>query len=184
MARPYAAHLAGLNRERCDVEMTVTPWLVAHLVAGTALAAIGWVVQVVVYPAFALVGVAEWAEYHRRHGQAITLVVGPPWVAQAVSVVGLAVVAPSATAVLLGVLALAGVALTVFAAVPAHGRLGAVRAPSGTSGTPGDRTGAAAVDPVQLRRLLRANLWRSLVWSASVLVSATALLTGGLPFAP
>ena len=143
-----------------------TPWLVAHLVAVTALAGIGWVVQAVVYPAFALVGTAEWPAYHRHHTRAITLVVGPPWVAQAVGVVGLAVVDLSAVAVVLGVLALAGVGVTVFAAVPAHTAL------------------AAVVDPTQLRRLLRANLLRTVVWTTSALVSALAQVTGGLPFTP
>jgi hypothetical protein len=144
----------------------MTYWMLAHLVATTALAGIGWVVQAVVYPAFALVGAAEWPAYHRRHTRAITPVVGLPWVVQAVTLVGLAVVDLSPVVTALGVLALAGVALTVFAAVPAHSRL------------------AAGADPAQLRRLLGANLLRSLVWSASALVSALALIPGGLPCTP
>ena len=60
----------------------------------------------------------------------------------------------------LAALALAGVALTVFAAVPEHDRL----APGG--------------DP---RRLLRANLVRTLVWTAS---AAVTVVLGSLPSAP
>jgi hypothetical protein len=64
-------------------------WLVVHLVAVSALAGIGWVVQCVVYPAFALVGASEWAAYHARHTRAITPVVGLPWAAQGISTVAL-----------------------------------------------------------------------------------------------
>lgn len=53
------------------------------------LTGVGWVVQVVVYPAFALVGDAEWPAYHRRHQSAIATVVLLPWLAQGVSTVAL-----------------------------------------------------------------------------------------------
>lgn len=98
-------------------------WLLVHLTATAVPAGIGWVVQVLVYPAFALVGEPQWAAYHRAHQRAIALVVFPH------------VARPgrrrdrthprrlAATDVVLGVLALAGVALTVFAAVPAPARL-------------------------------------------------------------
>ncbi len=133
-------------------------WLLVHLASTAVLAGIGWVVQVVVYPAFALVGDPQWAGYHRAHQRAIALVIFPPWLAQAVAVIGLILDGPAATDVALGVLALAGVALTVFAAVPAHGRL----------------------DPTDLRPLLRANLARTLVWTAS----ATLSLVIALPSPP
>ncbi len=111
-------------------------WLLVHLAATAALAGAGWVVQVVAYPAFALVGAPQGAAYHRAHQRAIALVVFPPWLAQAVAVIGLTLDGLSSSDAVLGGLALAGVALTVFAAVPAHGRL----------------------DPTDLRPLLRANL--------------------------
>lgn len=135
------------------------PWLLAHLVATTALAAVGWLVQLVVYPSFALVGAAEWDRFHARHQRSIAVVVGPPWVAQAVSValLTLALGLPGAG---LGALALAGVLITVLGAVPEHGRL-----------TPG----------ADLRRLLRANLARTLVWTAS---AAASVLLLSLPSAP
>jgi len=56
-------------------------WLAVHLVAVAVLAGVGWVVQVVVYPAFRLVGPGEWARYHAHHLRAITPVVTVPWLA-------------------------------------------------------------------------------------------------------
>ncbi len=130
------------------------PWLLVHLTATAVLAGVGWVVQVVVYPAFALVGVAEWDTYHRRHQRAGTLVVGPPWLVQGTSVGVLGFTAPDVGVAALAVLAVAGVLLTVFAAVPAHTRL----------------------DPHDVRPLLRANLLRTWVWTAATALSLGLLL--------
>lgn len=132
-----------------------------HLVSATALATVGWLCQALVYPAFALVGATEWSGYHLRHGRAITLVVGPPWVAQAVAVLALLVL-DLPVGLALGTLALTGVVVTVVAAVPAHQRLTA-------------SDGVAA--PAELRRLLRANLARTLVWTVAAGLSAVLLLT-------
>lgn len=120
------------------------------------LAGVGWVVQVVVYPAFALVGDAEWPDYHRRHQSAIAAVVLLPWLAQGVSTVALLLGGRSAPVVTLAVLALSTVVLTVAGAVPAHGRLTDQR------------------NPTVLRALLRANLLRTLAWTGATLVAALA----------
>jgi len=136
-------------------------WLLLHLVATAVLAGVGWVVQAVVYPAFALVGPAEWPAYHRQHVRRIGWVVGPPWLVQGVSAAALLLAAPWEFAAL-GGLAAAGVALTVCAAVPAHGGLHADR---------------------DLSRLLRANLLRSAVWTIATVVAA-AQLAAGLPLRP
>jgi hypothetical protein len=136
-------------------------WLVAHLVAVAVLAGVGWVVQLVVYPAFGLVGAGEWARYHERHMRAITRVVTVPWLVQGVSTAVL-LLAPGAVglpvAAVLAALALVTVAATVGAAVPAHGRLGAAPGPS------------------ELSTLLRANLVRTLAWTASTALAAALLL--------
>lgn len=130
--------------------------LLVHLVASTALAAVGWLVQVVVYPSFALVGPAEWDRFHARHQRAIGLVVGPPWLAQGVVVV-LLTLATGVPGAVIAALALAVVGLTVLGAVPEHQRLG----PGG-----------------DLRRLLRAKLTRTLVWTAAAGLTAVLLGNG------
>lgn len=134
-------------------------WLLVHLVTTAVLAGVGWVVQVVVYPAFALVGEAQWPAYHREHLRRIGWVVGPPWLLQGVSTGALLLASPGEFAAL-GLLAAAGVALTVLGAVPAHTALDTGR---------------------DLRPLLRANVARTLVWSAATVLAAVQL---GLPWRP
>lgn len=140
-------------------------WLVVHLVAVAVLAGVGWVVQLVVYPAFALVGAGEWAAYHERHRRAITVVVAVPWLAQGGSTVALLVAPGSAgraAAVALAAFALVTVVCTVTAAVPAHDRLAA----------------AGPGDAADLRALLRANLLRTLAWTAATALAAVLIARG------
>jgi hypothetical protein len=136
-----------------------TGLLLVHLAATAALAGVAWTVQLVVYPAFALVGEPRWAAYHARHTRAITRVVAVPWVAQGGSTAGLLLWPAGGLVASLGlaVLALVPVAATVGSAVPAHGRLAA-----------GFRVG-------DLNRLLRANLVRTVAWTASAVASAVLL---------
>jgi hypothetical protein len=119
------------------------------------------VVQLVIYPAFALVGAAEWPEFHRRHQQSVARVVLLPWLVQGVSTVALLLEGLTAPAVALAVLAAATMILTVAGAVPAHTRLATTR------------------DPATLRALLRANLWRTLAWTSST-AAASAVVGGQL----
>lgn len=130
--------------------------LLVHLVAVAVLTGLGWVVHGVVYPAFALVGDAEWDAYHRAHSRAITLVVGPPWLVQGVSAAVLLATRPVSTAGVLVLVALAAatVVLTVVGAVPLHERLG---------------RGRRAPD---LTRLRRVDAVRSVAWSASTVLGA------------
>lgn len=140
--------------------MSGTGLLLVHLAATAALAGVAWTVQLVVYPAFALVGDSRWAAYHARHTRAITWVVAVPWVAQGGSTAGLLLWPPGgglAASLGLAVLAVVTVAATVGSAVPAHGRL------------------AAGFRPDELRRLLRANLVRTVAWTASAVAAAVLL---------
>jgi hypothetical protein len=138
-------------------------WLVVHLAATAVLAGVAWVVQVVVYPAFALVGPERWPDYHAAHTRAITRVVLLPWLAQGVSTVALLLAPPAgdlAAVIVLAALALAGIVLTFAGAVPAHDRLGKQ---------------ADGAGPL-LARLMRVHLVRSMVWSASVVLAAVLLI--------
>ena len=134
-------------------------WLVVHLTAASALAGVGWVVQLVVYPAFRLVGPDAWVPYHRAHTQAITRVVAVPWLLQGVSTAALLLSSGDRlVAAVLAVLALVTVVSTVLTAVPAHGRL------------------AAAAGSADVTVLLRANLVRTLAWTGSTVLAAVSLL--------
>jgi hypothetical protein len=144
--------------------MSPDSWMLVHLVAVAVLTGVGWVVQVVVYPGFAQVGAREWPAFHGAHARAITWVVGVPWAVQGLSTVALLLAPPPdrwAAVLVLAGLATAGVALTVLVAVPAHRRLGHIR--------PGD------VPSRELAVLLRANLARTLAWTAATGVAAALL---------
>lgn len=130
-----------------------------HAAATLLLAGVGWVVQVVVYPAFALVPASVWARYHDAHSRRIAVVVGPPWLVQGVTTVVLLVDDAGRPLVLAcAAAALAGVLLTL-GAVREHGRL------------------AGGVDPAVLRRLLAWNLARSLVWTAGGVAALVLAVT-------
>jgi hypothetical protein len=116
--------------------------LLVHLTATAALAGLVWVVQLVVYPSFLLVGAADrtgaaFAAVHAAHTRAVTWAVGPPWAVQGASLAALLVRdGLSPLRVLTGLLALATVVVTVTVQVPLHARLDrgwgrAGRAPAG-----------------------------------------------------
>lgn len=142
--------------------MGSTTWLAVHVLSAAVLAGVGWVVQVVVYPGFALVGAESWQAYHDRHSRAITAVVALPWLAQGVSTAALLIAPPAgrgAWVVVLAVLAAVTVVVTGAAAVPAHGRLG-----------------RGADRRSEIRRLLRANLVRTVAWTGSAVVAVVLLV--------
>ena len=139
-----------------------TPWLLVHLVSVACLTGVGWLVQVVVYPGFRLVGAEQWVGYHRRHSQGMGLGVVLPWAAQGVSVFALVVAAPSVPSVLLAGLAGVTVLVTMAGAVPVHTRI---------------RT---LVSDRDVALLLRANLVRTLAWTASTVITAALLVAAAV----
>lgn len=98
---------------------------------GTTLPLVGliWFVQLVAYPLFAVVGAAEFADYHAAHSRWITWVVGPLMLGELAGVVASLVFAtaqpssePASPALAwLGGALLAGIWLvTFFVSVPQH----------------------------------------------------------------
>ena len=134
--------------------------LLVHLTATAVLAGLVWVVQLVVYPSFLLVGAGPaWAAFHDAHARAVALVVGPPWAVQGVTVAALLVRdGPSPLLLLTGALALATVVVTVAASVPLHTRLG------------------QAYDDATARRLVRTNWLRTAAWTAGTACAAALVL--------
>lgn len=101
---------------------------------GTTLPLVGliWFVQLVAYPLFAIVGAAEFADYHAAHSRWITWVVGPLMLGELAGVVAslaLATLQPSGASASrelawLGGALLAGIwVVTFFASVPQHATL-------------------------------------------------------------
>jgi hypothetical protein len=101
--------------------------LLVHAFATTALAGLIWTIQVVHYPLFSDVGLAEFSKFHHDHSFRITLIVGPLMAVEGITTLLLlarrpAGVSPFLTwgaAVVLAVVHLATVGLSV----PAHNRL-------------------------------------------------------------
>ena len=134
--------------------------LLVHLTATAALAGLVWVVQLVVYPSFLLVGRSPaWPALHAAHTRAIGLAVGPPWAVQGIAVAALLVrEGPSPLLLLTGALALATVVVTVAVSVPLHTRLG------------------QAYDDATARRLVSTNWLRTAAWTAGTVCAAALVL--------
>lgn len=96
----------------------------ALLVVDAYLVGLGVIVALVVYPAFRLVGTAEWPSYHQRHTRAIGLAVAPIWLAQGVLCAVWILSGPHrGLAFAHGFFAALGVLFTVVGAVPQHNAL-------------------------------------------------------------
>ena len=124
--------------------------LLSQVVLSCVLVGLIWVIQVVHYPLFALVGRAEHVVYHAAHVRRITWLVAPLMLLELGGGVALWWVAPPH----LVWAARGGVALlgliwvsTALVQVPAHDRL------------------ARGWDPVAHRRLVRSNWVRTWAWS-------------------
>lgn len=134
--------------------------LLAHLTATAVLAGLVWVVQLVVYPSFRLVGGdPSWPAFHAAHTRAVALAVGPPWAVQGGTVAALLVRdGPSPLLLLTGALALATVIATVVVSVPLHTRLG------------------EAYDDGVAQRLVSTNWLRTAAWTAGTACAAALVL--------
>ena len=101
--------------------------VLCSLVAAAFMAGVGWLVSVVQYPLFALVGADAWAAYHDAHRRRITYVVLPAMVAELASAAWLALDPPAFVdprAAWAGLALAAGSwGLTALVAVPDHERL-------------------------------------------------------------
>ena len=131
--------------------------LYVQAAASLAMAGVIWMVQLVQYPGFLLVGAAEFPAFHAAHSQRITLVVGPLMAIEGLTALWILVARPSGVppwAALLG-LGLLGVALatTMFVSVPLHGRL------------------TTAWDAEAIRRLVATNWIRTAAWTARGVLS-------------
>jgi hypothetical protein len=126
---------------------------IANLALAAYMAGVGWLVQAVVYPGFALVGAGEWAAFHAAHSRRITPVVAPAMIGQAGVAVALLAERP-------GVLTAVNLALA-----------GGLLAVTGTVFPWLHRR-----QPGAQRQLLRANAARTAAWSAATAVAAALAL--------
>jgi hypothetical protein len=112
-----------------------------------------WLVQLVIYPAFAVIATDRFVAWHAGYTRAITRVVGPLMLAQAALLIGLAARDRRVPVMLaLGMVGVAWLA-TAGIAVPLHGQLQAL-----------------GHDPALIERLIRTNWIRTASWSLAFLL--------------
>ena len=135
--------------------------LVVNLSATWFMAGLIWLIQLVHYPQFALIGVDGWAEYHRRHVSTITLIVGPAMLIELLSAVGLLWLRPVGVPAWVLWAGLVMIVLlwasTATLQVPAHDRL------------------SAGMDEAQLAKLVGTNWLRTALWTGRGVLMAWCL---------
>ena len=101
--------------------------LLLHIASTWAMVGLIWTVQRVQYPGFALVGIREFAAYHRHHSQRISKVVGPFMAIELVTGIALLGTHPEHVPASLLQVGLALIALnwawTGLVSVPLHSRM-------------------------------------------------------------
>jgi hypothetical protein len=126
--------------------------LLVHAAATLSMAGVIWIIQLVHYPLFGLVGTSGYALYHEGHTRRITWVVGPGMVVEAATAVLLVLRVPDGVPAWEPVAGLVAVGLlwlsTWLVQVPLHGRLG------------------TGFDVGAHRALVRTNWFRTALWSA------------------
>ena len=126
----------------------VSTALYVHAVATLIMVGVIWVIQLVHYPLFELVGRENFVAYERAHTVRIGFIVMPTMLVEAASTLALVVLDGGALALLGGVLLLIIWGATALLQVPCHERL------------------AVRFDESAWRRLVRTNWIRTIGWTA------------------
>ena len=141
--------------------------LQAHAAVSLALAAVLWIVQLVVYPAFRWIDPALFVLWHEGYTGAVTWVVAPLILLQTAGVAGRYCFLENLEPLWLleAACTLAAWAVTVFVSVPIHNRL--------QRGLP------RAEQLSAMQRLVQTNWPRTLAWSVSAACSWIAASGNG-----
>ena len=122
--------------------------LLIHAAATWALVGLIWTIQVVHYPLFARVGVAQFVAYHRAHTRRIAWVVGPLMLVELGTALLLCMGRQGQLVWWVSLLPLAyNWSATGWVQVPLHRQLG------------------ARADPALIQRLVRSNWGRTWAWT-------------------
>lgn len=136
--------------------------LLANALATWFMTGLIWIVQIVHYPLFAIVGLEHGTDYQRSHQFRISFVVAPPMLIEAATSLALAWYVPVGVA---GWQVITGIGLvlviwlsTALFQVPCHGRLASL-----------------GFDDRVHRRLVRSNWIRTIAWSLRAALVAVML---------
>ncbi len=125
----------------------------ANRLVAFGLVVLIWLVQLVIYPAFADIAIEGFRGWHSRYTRAITWVVAPLMLAQVLLAGFLIARTPNLFTILYLVLVAATWLLTALVAVPIHNQLG-----------------AAGHDAARIQRLIATNWLRTGIWTIAFLV--------------
>lgn len=131
---------------------------IANLTLAAYLTGVIWVIQLVHYPLFARVGHEQWTAYEAAHQRRITVVVGPPMLAQPAVALGILLARPGALAIVNLVLCGALLAITLAVFAPLHGAL------------------AERWSDATHRRLVGLNVLRTVAWTSQAGIAIALLV--------
>lgn len=154
MVAPALAGIIATGRRRRGITHSVE--ISVHFAATWFMTGAAWVIQLVHYPMFARFDRASFRAGHAEHSRRITWIVAPAMFVELITALLLWSRLRNTAASAGVILVIAIWAVTAFAAIPAHERLG-----------------RGGYDPAVLRRLLRWHWVRTAAWSArAILISA------------
>ena len=123
----------------------------ANRIVAFGLVVLIWLVQLVIYPAFAEIAADGFAAWHGRYTRAITLVVAPLMLAQVALAIALLARRRDPATIAYALLVASTWIATAFVAVPIHDAL------------------ATGRDPARIERLVRTNWVRTVAWTLAFL---------------
>jgi len=129
----------------------------ANRLVAFGLVVLIWTVQLVIYPAFAAIAPGRFVRWHAGYTRAVTWIVAPPMLGQAVLLGRLLLVRPGAAAAGAFVLVAVAWGATFARAVPLH-----------------DRLQAEGLDLDLVGRLVATNWIRTIAWTLAFLLLLAA----------
>ena len=125
----------------------------ANRLASLGLVVLIWLVQIIIYPAFAEIAPDRFAPWHAGYTRAVTWIVAPLMLAQVALLAWLAVVRPSPRVLLAAAMVAVAWIATFALAVPAHNTLQ-----------------AQGIEGGVIRRLVATNWIRTVAWTLAFLL--------------
>ena len=128
--------------------MTPSSMAILHFACCSLMVGVIWVVQLILYPAFAQVIPSQFQVFHRNHSQKITFIVGPVMLIELCSALALVYFSEGSVFFIFNLLALVLIWLcTFFLSVPLHTEL------------------EQGQDSQKISQLVKTNWPRTLLWS-------------------
>lgn len=137
--------------------------VIIHLVCCSFMTGVIWLIQLLHYPMFSYVEKSEFSDFHKKHSQLITWIVGPMMLAELLTGIYASTHYCHETLIQLNIGMLAIIWLsTAFLSVPHHNRL------------------AQNKDLATIDKLVMSNWPRTLLWSVRTLIIVYWIYSAGI----